>query len=80
MNGKIWQAKDTDTLMALRHLPNAIIAAHTGHCVDTIQRKRTALGLPNYYAMRYGTWRQLPPTALKNLISAPTIRRGGQVL
>lgn len=64
MRGRVWMAKDTDTLMALRHMPNAIIAAQTGHCVDTIQRKRSALGLPNYYAMRYGTWADLSPKTL----------------
>jgi hypothetical protein len=60
MRGKVWMPKHTDTLLALQHLPNAIIAAHTGHCVDTVQRKRSALGLQNYYAIRYGTWANLP--------------------
>jgi hypothetical protein len=69
MSGKIWMAKDTDTLMALAHLPNAMIAVQTGHCVETVQRKRSALGLPNYYAVRYGTWADLNPKTL-NIIES----------
>lgn len=69
MRGKVWMPKHTDTLLALQHLPNAIIAAHTGHCVDTIQRKRSALGLPNYYEIRYGTWRELDRSSREGIMA-----------
>jgi hypothetical protein len=61
--------KHTDALLALQHLPNAIIAAHTGHCVDTVQRKRSALGLQNYYGARYGTWGDLDMSAREGILA-----------
>ncbi len=40
------------------------IAAKTGHDVDTVQRRRSAMGLPAFYGHRYGTWLEIPPASL----------------
>lgn len=48
------------------------IAAKTGHDVDTVQRRRSAMGLPAYYGSRYGRWEDLPRASLA------AIRRAAQ--
>jgi len=62
-----WTADHTKTLKALVNigLNNATIAAHTGHHVETVRRRRDALGLPDTYEVRYGSWADLPVSALR---------------
>jgi hypothetical protein len=66
MRGKIWMAKDTATLMALNRIgyDDALIAKQLGVCIDTVQRRRSALGLPAYYHIRPGTFSELRAAAL----------------
>jgi hypothetical protein len=55
VNGRPWTPTDTRTLEILNGIgcDDAIIAEQTGHCVETIQRHRAALGLPAAYRVRY---------------------------
>lgn len=62
-----WLQRHTATLM--RMAPFAYdheIAAITGHCVDTVQRRRSALGIPPYRgtATRYAALDDLPLATL----------------
>jgi hypothetical protein len=65
MNGKQWTRADTETLMNLHasHHDHEI-ADKTGHDTDTVQRHRSALGLPAYYGSKYGRWEDLPRASL----------------
>jgi len=62
---RTWTPDDTATLwrMHLSHHDHEI-AEETGHAKDTVQRHRSALGLPAYYGSRYGRWEDLPPASL----------------
>jgi hypothetical protein len=55
MNGRPWTSTDTRTLEILNGIgcDDALIAEQTGHCTETIQRHRAALGLPTAYRVRY---------------------------
>lgn len=65
MNGKEWKPMHTAILQAMHatHHDHEI-AAKTGHDVDTVQRRRSCLGLPAYYGSRYGRWEDLPAFSL----------------
>jgi hypothetical protein len=66
MRGRVWMAKDTDTLMTLARIgcDDAMIALQTGHCVETVRRHRRTLGLEPYYRVRHGTFSELRASAL----------------
>lgn len=59
VNGKAWNSAHTALLKSLAgYAYDHEIAKLTGHCVDTVQRRRSMLGLPPYRGttMRYGSW------------------------
>lgn len=64
MNGKLFTADDAKTLRIMNSIgcDDAMIASHTGHCRETIQRQRTAMGIPPCYAHRTGDWRKIIET------------------
>ena len=65
-NGRPWGAEDSATLMRLHatHHDHEI-AERTGHCADTVQRRRSAMGLPAFYGRaRYGSWQDIPSASL----------------
>jgi len=74
MNGKEWTPYDTATLHAL-HKTHADheIARRTGHHADTVQRRRTALGLDPYVRVRYSTFLELPAASLAAIRRAARI-------
>lgn len=64
-NGKPWERKHTSMLLSLyaTHHDHEI-AERTGHCADTVQRRRAMLGLSPYYGSKYGRWEDLPAFSL----------------
>ncbi len=65
MRGKPWMPEHTAKLYALHPTHHdAEIAAITGHDTDTVQRRRSLLGLPAYYGPRYGSWQDIPAFSL----------------
>jgi hypothetical protein len=68
VNGRRWTQRDTETVKQMYwYSYDHEIAQATGHCVDTVQRRRSALGLSAYHGprVRYGTFAELPLNALK---------------
>jgi len=46
-NGRIWTQEHTDTMTRMAgHYTDAEIAGQTGHCIDTVRKRRVLLGLP----------------------------------
>lgn len=76
MNGKPWTEANTATLCALHatHHDHEI-AKRTGHDVDTVQRRRSLLGLPAFYGSRYGRWEDLPAASLVAIRRAARVER-----
>ncbi len=64
-NGKPWSQEHTNMLLSLygTHHDHEI-AERTGHDTDTVQRRRSAMGLPAFYGHRYGNWQDLPRASL----------------
>jgi len=73
MNGKEWTPEHTATLELLNRIgcDDALIAAQTGHCRDTVRRHRTALGLPTCYGFRIGDWREAANSFLQSKVATP---------
>jgi hypothetical protein len=68
MNGKKWTPEHTEIVKSMYwYSYDHEIARATGHCVDTVQRRRAALGLSAYRGprVRYGTFAELSPAVLK---------------
>lgn len=67
MNGKPWTTEHAQMLKQLAGFAyDHEIAKATGHDVDTVQRRRSALGLPAYRgASRYSTYQAIPAMSLK---------------
>jgi len=66
MNGKEWTPYDTATLHALHKThADADIATKTGHCRETVCRRRLALGLDPYVRVKYSTFLALPKASLE---------------
>lgn len=76
MNGKEWKPTHTATLLAMHatHHDHEI-AERTGHSADTVQRRRSAMGLPAHYGSRYGRWQDLPPASLSTIKRACSWRQ-----
>lgn len=67
-NGRRWTAEHTAIIKEMYwYSYDHEMAAVTGHCVDTVQRRRSALGLTAYRGprVRYGTFAELPAATLK---------------
>lgn len=60
-NGRPWTEENSKTLRTLAEmgLDDGMIAKQMGYCVDTIQRRRSALGIQPYYRIQYGGWLEL---------------------
>jgi hypothetical protein len=57
-----WKPEHT-ALMVKLHAAGCsdhVIAGATGHDVDTVQRRRSAMGLSANYRSQIGTWESLP--------------------
>jgi hypothetical protein len=70
MNGKPWTLDHTATLERLNAIgcPDDLIAYITGHARETVQRRRSMLGISAAYSVRYADWRDMPEAALAAIV------------
>lgn len=57
----VWKPEHTKTLEIMVSIgcDDGLIAKQLGFCRETIQRRRSALGLPPYYRVRQGNLRTI---------------------
>lgn len=67
MNGRPWKPEHTKLMELMISLgcTHDLIASHTGHCVGTVKQRASCLGLKVSNGIRYRSWEDLTPSALK---------------
>lgn len=67
MNGREWTPMNQALFDRLAgRVYDHELATQTGHCVDTIQRRRSAAGIPPYRGLsKFSTFEAIPAMSLK---------------